>query len=145
MGAAVPVLLVLVDTSSGRIFFLCLNDYIDKIVLPNEPEYWRKDNKIIYIPVANEINSSSLLPITVYAKRAKLYAAFLQFEYQDHELGYTKTHDLDRVSRLYAHIVLRYDFWQSCDWWPHIKWLHSGLKGLVNTGTPGIMKRTKEV
>jgi hypothetical protein len=145
MGPALPVLLVLIETSSGRIFFVCLNDYIDKILLPNDAEYWRKKTKVIYIPADNELTSSSLLPIMIYAKRGKLYAAFALFEYQNHELGYTKNRDLEAVSKRYAQILLRYDFWQSCDWWIHIKWLHSGLERLVNTGIPGIMQRTNEV
>lgn len=81
----------------------------------------------------------------MYAKRAKLYAAFALFEYQNHKLGYTKNRDLQPVSKQYAQILLRYDFWQSCDWWIHIKWLHSGLERFVNTGIPGIMQRTNEV
>ena len=34
MGCAVPTLLFLADLSEGNIYFVCLNDYIEKILLP---------------------------------------------------------------------------------------------------------------
>ena len=39
LGPAVPVLLILVDVQSERAFFVCLNDYLEKVILPEDPEF----------------------------------------------------------------------------------------------------------
>jgi Domain of unknown function (DUF4365) len=88
MGAALPVLLFVVALDTERVFYVCLNDYIDKILLPENPDYKSLGSKAIYIPIQNEITDekASFLPLRHYAIRAKLYAAFSKFAYQEHEL-----------------------------------------------------------
>lgn len=142
MGASLPVLLIVIDTNSKRAFFLCLNDYIDKVLLPEDPEYAQKGTKTIHIPIRNEITreATSLIPLSFYAKRAKLYAAFQKFRYQQHELRYTSNQELEARTKYFAQILLRYDFWSSCRWWFPIYEAHRHLQDLLNTGSPGLMK-----
>lgn len=45
IGACVPVLLFLVDLSDDSIYYLCLNDLIEKVVIPEEPDYASKATK----------------------------------------------------------------------------------------------------
>jgi hypothetical protein len=84
MGIAIPVLLILVDTNTERGFFICLNDYIDKVLIPEDPNYASKGSKTIYIPTANEIldEEDALVALRAYGKRSKMYGAFSLFNYQ---------------------------------------------------------------
>lgn len=138
MSAAAPVLLVVVDTVSRRIFFVCLNDYIDKILLPEDSAYATPETKTVYIPIKNEITGSeeSLIPLRFYAKRAKLYAAFQKISYQTQELNYTSNSELINRANHFAEVLLRYDFWQSCDWWKPIGEAYIQLCNLLQDGKP---------
>ena len=84
MGPGMPVLLVLVTLDQFRAFYVCLNDLIDKVIIPEDPQYTDKGKKTIYVPVKNEITADpvSLTGIRFYGKRAKAYSAFTLFEYQ---------------------------------------------------------------
>ncbi|OAD23605.1 hypothetical protein THIOM_000555 [Candidatus Thiomargarita nelsonii] len=88
IGVAIPVLLILVDTNTEKAFFICLNDYIDKVLIPEYPSYASKGSKIIYIPTANEIadEEDALVPLRAYGKRSKMYGAFALFGYQMKEI-----------------------------------------------------------
>ena len=136
MGASVPVLLVLVELGTERAFFVCLNDYIDKILLPSDPKYAEKETHLIRIPAANDL-ARSATALSFYAKRPKLYAAFQNFAYQHHELGYTLKADLNRTSKYFAKMLLRYDFWSKCESWGLIECLHQQLQSLLRKGAPG--------
>lgn len=57
MSSAIPVLLFIVDINNEDIYFICLNDYIDKVLIPEEPNYYDKDSKTLYIPLENKITS----------------------------------------------------------------------------------------
>ncbi len=135
MGSGVPVILFLVALDTQRIFFVCLNDLIDKVILPEDPDYTVKSTKTIYIPVKNEIklnDESTLVPIRFYAKRPKLYSAFSKFTYQEDELRYL----VDNISitdfegipqcrelltvRHFLRIIKRYDFWETTRMWKPI-------------------------
>jgi hypothetical protein len=146
MGAAVPVLLTIVDVSSGRAFFVCLNDYIDKIILPFDEKYSEQGTKVIHVPERNEIVNSNegFVALRFYAKRAKLMAAFAKFRYQQHELGYVDNEDLRNRAAYFARVLLRFDFWKSCEWWILIAHLHQALVAFSETGSPGLMKLNPE-
>src|SRR4028119_669603 len=76
MGIAVPMLLVIADLTTQRCFFVCLNDYIDKILIPRHKNYCAKQNRTIHIPLYNEIGTSyGLVALRWYAKRPKYIAA----------------------------------------------------------------------
>src|SRR5690606_20858104 len=50
LGGSVPVLLFLVDIETKEVYFICLNDYIDKIILPKNPKYGEQASINITIP-----------------------------------------------------------------------------------------------
>lgn len=81
IGIAIPVLLILVDTNTEKAFFICLNDYIDKVLIPEDPNYSKKDSKTIYIPLENEIldDEDALVPLRAYGKRYKNVWRILTF------------------------------------------------------------------
>lgn len=141
MGPVVPVLLLVAETTTDRVFFVCLNDYIDKVLAEVDSAYSNAGKKNIYIPLTNEISkdSGSLLPIMHYAKRAKLYSGFLQCEYQNHQLSYVSDQDLLNVAKSYAEILLRYDFWESSIWFL-LSHFQGALRNFLETGVPGTMK-----
>lgn len=87
IGIAVPVLLVIADLKASRCVFVCLNDYIDKILIPRYDNYRTKEHRTVHVPVANEIGSErGTIALRWYAKRSKLLGAFQRFTYQFAEL-----------------------------------------------------------
>jgi hypothetical protein len=90
MGMGVPVLLVVADLADQRCYFVCLNDYIDKILIPRHEDYTRKESRTVHVPNANEVcdERRGAAAIRWYSQRPKLYAAFQRFGYQYVELQY---------------------------------------------------------
>jgi hypothetical protein len=134
LGPAVPVLLVFVDIQSERAFFVCLNDYLEKVILPADPNFFEKGSKLVQIPVQNEILSRSpnLVPLRSYGKRAKMYGAFTRFAFQkkeiqrtrglaDFNLETTAAHNLEML-RVFAESALRQDIWGAHDFWEPMQW-----------------------
>lgn len=117
MGPNVPVLLVLVTMDEKRAFCVCLNDLIDKVLIPEDPNYTDKGSKVIYVPVKNEIKNDpiSLAGIRFYAKRAKAYAAFALFEYQRNELEYVydSPEQFLPMLRHFIRLLERLDIWSA--------------------------------
>lgn len=94
MGIAVPVLLIIADLTAQRCSFVCLNDYIDKILIPRHDDYRSKDSRTVHVPVRNEIGTEpGLVALRWYAKRPKLIAAFQRFTYQYAELQWAEDGD----------------------------------------------------
>jgi hypothetical protein len=128
MGAAATVMLILVALDTKRVFFICLNDLIDKIVVAEDEVFAQKNSTQIFIPVSNEITAlaESLVPLKMYAKRAKFYTAIAKFAYQYHELQYAAEdvlagatlHDsyLARV-RHFISILKRLTIWDAGEYW----------------------------
>lgn len=157
IGAAIPVLLFLVELSTRRIYFVCLNDLIEKVIIPQDPEYARKKSKVLHVPLRNRIESGNPItvrPLETYAKRSKLYAAFQKFAYQRHELEHAfaayeeaqsdESRDAEAaalldVVRHFLAVVLRYDFWERMPEWQPIGWSYEELKVLREmTIRPGV-------
>lgn len=90
LGASVSVLLFLVDINKEDVFFICLNDYIDKILLPKNPNYANQESITITIPAINNLKDENILnnALKFYGKRAKLLAAFSKFSYQKNEIAH---------------------------------------------------------
>jgi len=67
-----------------------MNDYIDKIVLPQKPDYVNQGTLTIKIPTLNTLKNHqvSSAALQLYGKRSKLLAAFSKFNYQRNELSY---------------------------------------------------------
>ena len=138
LGAGIPVLLFLVTLDTERLYFVCMNDLIDKCILPDDKEFERRQTKTIYVPVQNWISGSqdSLVPLRFLAKRAKLYSAFAKFAYQENETQYLIERlylslsegngpDLSTIDTLlhFIKVIKRYDFWRTTSMWqpvPHM-------------------------
>lgn len=132
MGAGLPVLLILVCLDTNRIFYICLNDLIDKVILPTDPNVYNKKSKTIEVPIWNEItkDENSIKPLRFYAKRMKLYSAFTKFYYQKNELyrmaGLTVKSNIKRYANTqvylkqtiyFIEILKRLDVWSAEELW----------------------------
>jgi hypothetical protein len=148
MGSAIPVLLFLVELSTRRIYFVCLNDLVEKVILPQNPDFHEQQTRVVHVPLQNCISAdrpSSHRPISTYAKRPKLYAAFEKFAYQHHELDHAllaygdeapEAHQRAVANRLldlvrhFLSVILRYDFWTRMPEWQLIAYSHRELRAL---------------
>lgn len=156
IGIAIPVLLVLVDTNSERAFFLCLNDYIDKVLIPEDPSYASKGSKTIYIPTANEIldTENALVALRAYGKRSKMYGAFALFNYQLKEIfrmqGKAASPHLIPLAQAtemisaFVDISLRQDIWTGHEFWKPVLWSHSELLTLKEKLSRGVKPEDHE-
>jgi hypothetical protein len=90
MGNAVPVLLCLADVTARTVYYVCLNDYISKVLLPENPDYHKQGHVTVNIPAWNVLDQTdpSFAYIWLLGRRAKLYSAFNTFAYQLNELKY---------------------------------------------------------
>lgn len=143
MGIGVPVLLVVADLSRSKCYFVCLNDYIDKILIPRHDDYKAKGSRTIHVPIANEVGDKEkgLIRLRWYAKRAKLYAAFQKFVFQAAELGY----ELDSpggpsMARYFASRISEYDFWDNTEMWDVIAEYGAAVKRFRDGGRPGLVR-----
>lgn len=144
MGSGLPVLLVVADIEKEKCYFLCLNDYIDKVLIPSNKNYSKAKTKTINIPLRNEIGGNELgvIPLRWYAKRPKLYTAFQKFHYQYVELKYAfETTNFIPLARHFAGLLDLYDFWQRTEIWAILGYYYNALKNFLEKGTPGIMKK----
>ena len=132
MGAGVPVVLLLADLCDDSLYFMCLNDYIDKVIIPEDAAFLSKKTKTVLVPRRNVITSESttLEPLKFLSKRQKLYAAFNKFNYQANELAYIFEHlvfegeqlvqnpTVLKILRHFIANIKRYDFWDYAGWRP---------------------------
>ena len=117
MGSAVVVLLAVVDILNEKAYLICLNDYIEKILVPSNCEYDQQDHVTINIPVENELSEGKGLEIVEwYGKRAKLYSFFNKVNYQKSELEYCLTHKVE-MAKHFARILGRLDVWSAGHLW----------------------------
>jgi hypothetical protein len=104
-GSSIPFLLFVVDLSTKKTYFICLNDIIDKYIRPKNPSYLDQDNQTLTIPELNELNNKevALHALKSYGKRNKLLAAFAKFFYQRNEiLNYLDIKELRTIKYLDA-------------------------------------------
>jgi len=154
MGSAVPVLLVVVDIINKTAYFVCLNDYIEKVIIPNNPNYTQRESLVINIPVLNTIKSDKdIIPIRWYAKRAKLFALFSKANYQRHEMGYMRDDNLTTNILHFANIIRRLDAWSASKYVYALKSVQDELDYFLQNGTTkmaeeaidSLMKRGEDV
>jgi hypothetical protein len=142
MGIGVPVLLVIADLTSRRCSFVCLNDYIDKILIPRHDDYRAKDSRTIHVPLRNEIGSDmGQVALRWYAKRPKLLAAFQRFTYQYSELQWAQDDDWRTLANYFARRIAAYDFWDDTEMCPLIPYDAAGLRRFMDVGQPGFFQR----
>lgn len=136
MGVGVPVLLVIADIEAQRCAFVCLNDYIDKILVPRHGDYRNKNSRTIHVPARNDVSTEpGIIALRWYAKRPKLFAAFHRFVYQFAELGWARSDDeLDQLARYFARRIVTYDFWDDVEMWIPIKWWGDRVRRFHETG-----------
>lgn len=116
MGSAIPVILAVVDASTENIYFVCLNDYIEKVIVPQDINYTEKQTKTINIPTKNILDKDGIKIIEWYAKRPKLYALFNKINYQRRELEYCYGNDIEERIEHFIKIIKRSDAWSACEY-----------------------------
>ncbi len=122
MGSAVPVLLSVVDLESSSAYFVCLNDYIEKILIPAKPDFYAQQTVTINIPVENCVNTTEGRHIIEwYGKRAKLYAFFNKVNYQLHELNYSSDINYKELTDHFLRILCRLDVWTAVNYFPALR------------------------
>jgi len=140
LGGSVSVLLFLVDISVQNVYFICVNDYIDKIILPKNPDYTSQDWLTITVPVLNNLQNKEISnnALKFYGKRAKLLSAFSKFAYQKNEIAYVfgykffpiwtyrdelekdKAYDKDEIKAILLYFISQIE---DLDIWTHTQWL----------------------
>lgn len=77
MGHGCPVMLFVVDINDKSIYFVNLNDYIDKVFLENNKDFIHQKKVTINIPIVNKIvNEQDAENLYFFSKRAKFYSFF---------------------------------------------------------------------
>ncbi|HGY2300893.1 TPA: DUF4365 domain-containing protein [Pseudomonas putida] len=156
MGVAVPVLLILVDTNTRDAYFVCLNDYIDKVLIPEDPLYYEKGHKTINIPLANKISvhEDHLVPLRAYGKRSKMYGAFGTFHYQQQEIR--RARGMKRVAenmsqegviamiKTFTSVALRLDIWKGHEFWEPMAWSLADLTDILENIESGFASENFE-
>jgi len=133
MGAAQVVLLFLIALDVRRGFFMCLNDYVDKVIIPADPYFGRKKTKTLLVPVKNEVSRrpQHLVPIRFYAKRSKFYSAFNLFNYQMNELEYCcSLEEMRSMSMHFVNLLKQLDIWRDTEMWGVVSWYDARIKRL---------------
>jgi|CXWL01.1.fsa_nt_gi hypothetical protein len=147
MGAALPVLLIRADLEARKCYFVCLNDYIDKILIPRHGDYTNKASRTIHVPGLNDLAQQQvgITALRWYAKRAKLFAGFQKFIYQQVELSYAADQaDLMRLAKHFASLLVNYDFWDDTPMWSVIPYYGIALKRFLAEGSPGLTQVNEE-
>jgi len=136
-GTASPVLLVIADLQTQRCSFICLNDYIDKILVPRFSDYRTARSRTLHVPLRNELDSQAgSIGLRWYAKRPKLFAAFQRFRYQFNELRYTEgPKQLIEMARYFAQRIVRYDFWDELEMCPILTYYGKHIREFHTKGT----------
>lgn len=125
MGYAVPTVLLLVDLESEEVYFLCINDYIEKILLINSNKLDNSSNITLYIPKTNSLNNDKCIyHLEFLARRSKLFGAFNKFNYQRHELNYNASKE---IIINFISIIKKYDFWNTKLTWPPLEGMYDEL------------------
>jgi len=90
LGGSVPVLLFVVNLENEQVYFICVNDYIEKIILPQNPKYTEQGSLTFTIPTLNKLSNQEIAnnALKFYGKRAKLLAAFSKFSFQKNEIAH---------------------------------------------------------
>lgn len=96
MGASVPVVLLLVDRATNRIFYVCLTDYVSHYLQKSSPDWREGQTSTVRLPVRNELEPSGDPShmaahwnyFSRLASRSKLYSAFNLINFYLNELRY---------------------------------------------------------
>ena len=136
MGSSVPVLLSVVDLAQRKAYLVCLNDYIEKLIIPRCYDYQEQKSIVINIPVENvlDVNHGQEI-IEWYGKRAKLYTFFNKVNYQKNELGHCVcVKQKVALAKRFACILGRLDAWSAGKYWAGLKIYQEELMYLYENG-----------
>ena len=111
MGSGVPVLLCLVEVKTQEVFFVCLSDYIEKILI-HDRNYTSQKSKTVYIPTENILDEKGLEIFEWYAKRPRFYALFNKIHYQNNVLQNIDQYELSKYIDHFIRIIRRFDVWE---------------------------------
>lgn len=135
--------MTVVDTINEVAYYICLNDYIEKVILPVNANYVEQDEITINIPIKNIIMSKlDIIPIKWYAKRAKLFAFFSKVNYQNSELRYMCDENLKNDIVHFAKIIRRFDAWSAAEYFYALNSVKEELDYFIKNG---ITKRAEMV
>ena len=120
MGSGAVVLLVIACLDLSIALFVCLNDYVGKILMPEDPSYVSRGSKVINMPVANELfrNPSGNSALRFLAKRTKLYSEFQKFNFQSATLqyfGHAPSSVLRQALVVFVQVLNRQQIWKDTD------------------------------
>lgn len=131
MGSAVVVLLALVDVNCKKVYLVCLNDYIEKVVVPNQPDYANQDHITVNIPTVNCLNEPRGREIIEwYGKRAKLFSFFNKVNYQTSEIECANPREKIRLTLHFIKILERLDVWSASRYWQILDVYLQEMKGI---------------
>lgn len=111
MGSGVPVLLCLVEVKTQEVFFVCLSDYIEKILI-HDKDYISQKSKTVYVPAENILDENGFEILEWYAKRPRLYALFNKIHYQNNVLQHVDQYELTKYIDHFIRIIRRFDVWE---------------------------------
>ena len=122
MGSGLAVCLLLVCLDTGRVYFVNLTDYIDKILTPESPDWRTRRSKVIHVPVLNELTPTTPLLdlVRFYGARSKLMGLFAKVHFQWAELGHGRreltANDWHGMASHFTATLLRLDIWDLPAW-----------------------------
>ena len=147
MGPAAPVVLIVADVTHSEVYWVCLNDYVDKVLVPEvgRDNLRCQNTHTVHLPCVNRIgldDDGALIPLRFLARRAKLYAAFNRFRYQRNEIAHNYRGWLDaspdhhlpdypdflHMVDHFFRLALAYDFWTTTHAWRIIEITHIDVK-----------------
>lgn len=137
MGVGVPVLLVIADVRAQRCYFVCLNDYIDKILVPRFRREATLKSRSVVVPTANMLTpgGTSDRALRWYGKRPKLYAAFQRFVFQNHNLECEEDAEaIIEMARHFAQRIAHYDFWDDTEIWEVVSHHGKAVRHFLESG-----------
>ena len=140
MGVGVPVLLVIADLPAQDCYFVCLNDYIDKILIPRHTNYRDAGHRTIHVPTVNGVATEwGKIALRWYGKRPKLMAAFQRFTFQFAELGWaTSREEQLKLASYFAQKIGSYDFWRDTEMWGLVEYYGARVDSFLKTGDPNL-------
>lgn len=112
IGNSFPVLLVVVDLNANSAFYVCLNDYIDYVIMPNSIDIRTQKHVTIYLPLENRIDSARQI-MSWYSIRPKYLAFFARTMTAYHDASYCpEVNDYIEHSIRYFQSIAEADVWR---------------------------------
>lgn len=135
MGSSTPVLLFVVDVDRKDIYYLPLNEYIEKVLIPEDRDYFNRKTVTIYIPCENRISTvEDCIILNWFSKRNKLFSMFNKIHYQQDSIKYLDYDIILEQCNHFGTILLRLDAWSTKKYWRVLEELHTQLINFVNSG-----------